>query len=815
MVAIDLSNESARRAFELSTEAVTGRTTHQILGGPSGLSEDVYRRLRVEGGIREAAPVVEGSVSILAHAGQSHVLLGIDPFAEAPFRSHLSESEGDAGNAITALLSQPATVLISETTARTLGLSLSDELLLEAAGRAHEVTIAGILHPREGLQAHALGDLLITDIATAQELLQMLGRLSRIDLIIPNGIQGEKTLMRIETLLPVGARIIEASARSGAAIQMTKSFNLNLVMLSLLALVVGMFLIYNTMTFSVVQRRSLIGNLRVLGVTRGQIFGLVLGEACLVGLVGTLAGLLLGIVLAQGLVKLVTQTINDLYFVVNVREVTVSVALLCKGLAMGLGAVVLAATFPALEATRVTPALALARSSIEARARRRVPQAAMAGGSILVLCGAWLLIPEGTLWEGFAILFCVVAGFTLLAPGITVLLVRILRRIAAPLAGSLASLSVRGVDAGLSRTGVAISALMVALATTVGVSIMVDSFRESVGHWLEATLQADIYVAALDMSNGATLDPQLIERFNAVPGVDQISMGRSIRVQSPTGSARVYALSMAPRAHHGIYLIAGDPNAIWPAFERDGAVLVTEPYAFRHKLLPGDDVELLTDRGPQRFPVVGVYRDYGSDQGAVLISRNTYEAFWDDRRYSFLRIYATQGTDVNGLIQVLERAAADSQAVRIRSNRAIREASLEVFDRTFRITHVLRILATGIAFFGVLSALMALQFERAREVAVLRAQGVTPGQVWGLVEIQTGVMGLIAGLLAIPMGLVMASVLILVINRRSFGWSLDFYMDPSILVQSLLLALGAALIAGLYPALKMARTPPALALRED
>lgn len=815
VIAIDLSNESALRAFELSTQAIVGKTTHQVLGGPSGLSENVYRRMRVDGGIRQAAPVVEGSVSIPAHGDESFSLLGIDPFAEAPFRPYLSDAEGGVGDAVTALLTQPATVLVSETTAQTMGLSLGDELLVQAAGRAHKVIIAGLLHPRERLQARALDELLITDISTAQELLHMLGDLSRIDLIIPNDVLGEKTLTQVEALLPPGATIIEASARSDTATQMTRAFNLNLVMLSLLALIVGMFLIYNTMTFSVVQRRSLIGNLRVLGVTRGQIFALLLAEACVVGLVGTLVGLVLGVALAQGLVKLVTQTINDLYFVLNVQDVTVSVTLLCKGLAMGLGAVLLAASFPALEATRVTPAVALARSAIEARVHRRAPQAAVAGASILVLGSVWLLIPNGTLEEGFAILFCVVAGFTLLAPGITIVLVRILRGMPASFVGSLASMSVRGVEAGLSRTGVAISALMVALATTVGVSIMVDSFRQSVGHWLETTLQADIYVAAPDMSRGVTLEPELIRHLTAVRGVAEFSMGRSVRVQSPTGSARLYALSMAPRAYQGVYLIAGDPTTIWPAFERDRAALVTEPYAFRHKLSPGDEVELLTDKGPQRFPVVGVYRDYGSDQGAVLISRDTYEAFWDDRGHSFLRIYAAEGSDIEALIEELERTATNSQAVRIRSNRAIREASLEVFDRTFTITHVLRILATGIAFFGVLSALMALQFERGREIAVLRAQGVTPGQVWGLVEMQTGVMGLIAGLLAMPMGLVMAYVLTLVINRRSFGWSLDMHLDPSILIQSLLIALGAALIAGLYPALKMARTSPALALREE
>ncbi len=244
-------------------------------------------------------------------------------------------------------------------------------------------------------------------------------------------------------------------------------------------------------------------------------------------------------------------------------------------------------------------------------------------------------------------------------------------------------------------------------------------------------------------------------------------------------------------------------------------MLVSEPYAYRHRLGAGSTVQLRTDRGEQQFKVAGVFADYGSDQGVVLMSRATYERFWDDRAVSALGIYADPGTDLDNLVEALRTRAGGAQTVLIRSNRTLRETSLAVFDRTFTITMVLRLLATLVAFVGVLSALMALQLERAREMAVLRANGLTRRQVLGLVSSQTGVMGFIAGLLAVPLGTLLALVLILVINRRSFGWTLQVHIDPQILLQAIALSLAAALLAGLYPAWRMAHTPPALALREE
>jgi putative ABC transport system permease protein len=254
---------------------------------------------------------------------------------------------------------------------------------------------------------------------------------------------------------------------------------------------------------------------------------------------------------------------------------------------------------------------------------------------------------------------------------------------------------------------------------------------------------------------------------------------------------------------------------VWRELEAPNTLIISEPFSYHRGIHRGDTVQLPTDHGPQPFRVAGVYFDYGSDSGAVLLPRATYERHFDDRAVSGLGLYAAPGQDIDALVARVLEQAGDRQVLHVRPNRVLREGSLEVFDRTFTITQVLRLLAIGVAFIGVLSALMALQLERARELAVLRAMGLTPGQLWGLVSLQTGLLGLLAGLFAVPLGVALAAILVYVINQRSFGWTLELAVTPDILAQAMALALVAAALAGLYPAWRMARANPALALREE
>jgi putative ABC transport system permease protein len=464
---------------------------------------------------------------------------------------------------------------------------------------------------------------------------------------------------------------------------------------------------------------------------------------------------------------------------------------------------------PAFEATRIPPRSAMARSLVEVRAHRRLPMVTMAGALALVLAFALLALPGESPRLGFAGLFAIVSACALLAPGATVMLLGILRIPAVVVGGWLGGLAVRGVAANLSRTAVAIAALMVALSATVGVGVMVDSFRQSVSNWLDLTMRADMYVGLPGAPGERAIAPAVLARVAALAGVAEVSAGRGVDVVAELRDGarplELVAIRMAAKSYGGFHLLAGDPARAWPAFDDGGAVLVSESLARRERLAPGDALRLHTDGGGHA----------GSEHGAVVMARATYDRHWDDSAVSTVGIYAAEGVDRESLIDAVREAIAGEQQLVVRATGAIKSASMEVFDRTFTITSVLRGLATIIAFVGILSALMALEMERTREIAVLRAQGLTPRQVWQLVQMQTGAMGLIAGLLSIPAGIAMALVLIMVINVRAFGWSMDVHVDPLILVQSLLLAIVAASIAGIYPAFRMARISPAGALRED
>jgi putative ABC transport system permease protein len=429
-----------------------------------------------------------------------------------------------------------------------------------------------------------------------------------------------------------------------------------------------------------------------------------------------------------------------------------------------------------------------------------------------------LLLPSRSIVISYAALFVILIGFALMVPWVVVRMAVGVRPLMGRLFGLLGRMAARGIVVALSRTAVAIAALTIAVSATIGVGVMVASFRQTVVVWLDRSLQADVYISPPGLvmrRNDATLDPELAARFRRVDGVEAAGTGRTLRVRSDVGTIDLFTFQRTRRSEASFRFKQGDPTAVWASFMREEALIVSEPLAYRYGLTVGDSLRLETDRGLHAFRIAGVFYDYGSDLGIAMMSRPTFERAFDDRSISSMVLFLEPGADPEAVIATLRRQIPEGQEVFIRSNQTLRETSMEVFDRTFTITVVLRLLAVMVAFIGVLSALMALQLERSRELAVLRAVGLTPRQLWRYVTLQTGLMGLFAGLLAVPLGLVLASVLIYVINKRSFGWTMQLDLSPEILVQPLVLALLAAVLAGTYPARRMARANPAMALREE
>lgn len=821
-VAIDLANASASRAFELSVGSVTGRTTHQVVGTLERLSTDTYRAIRIDAGIRTSAPVIESVARALSLDNRSVRILGIDPFADAPFRDYLASEDAGAqyANALYQFIVRPNTALISDAMAADYDLKPGDTIMLQTRTQPEvEVIVVGVLYPTDDLSEQALNDLLLVDIATAQEIAGQPDTITRVDLILPEGFD----LSVIERVLPLDAVLTTPSTSQDALSQMTDAFQLNLQALSLLALLVGVFLIYNTVTFSVVQRRQVIGIMRSLGTTRRQIFTLILTEALILGVVGTALGLVLGVIMGQGAVRLVARTINDLYFRVNVQGLALDPMTLVRGGVTGIAASVLAAMVPSLAATRMPPAGVMRRSSVEQDTRRMLPLIAI-GAVLLGAAGVALLLLETTsIVLSFTALFMVLVGCALLTPLVLVGLMWATTPLTGRVFGVLGRMAPRAVVRSLSRTSVAVTALTLAVSVIVGVSVMISSFRTTLIDWLDVTLGADIYISPYSDDGGnieADIDPAIVDRLAALDGVASVATSRGAQVIAPdypdlppvnlvvidsdiSNGSRRFAWSDAPDGDY------------WAALQ-SGQVAVSEPFAFRRDITrENNTLTLLTEQGEQEFTVFGVFYDYTADQGTVLMHEDVYHSYYDDPYLSALALYVLPEADITAVVDTLETDTLVGTGLAAQSNRTLRSNVLNIFDRTFAITIALRLLATIVAFIGILSALMALQIEHTWQYGVMRATGMTPRQLRTFTFVQTGLMGTTAGILALPVGLILALILIDVINVRSFGWTMVLNLQTQEFAQAFAVALVAALAAGVYPAWRLSRLAAAQALRSE
>jgi putative ABC transport system permease protein len=817
VVAVDLANESSRAAFEIGAEAVAGRTTHQIVGAAGRLEESIYIELRSAGLIENAAPVIIDYFSSPRLGDRPLQLLGIDPFADFPFRPYLGGARQPPLENLTTFLTHPGSLLISRQMAERYDVNVGDELPLLIDGRQQTAIIAGLIEPADDLTRRSLDGMLIADIATAQELLGRTGYLDHIDLLISDS--DLEDLEKLEAWLPENARIVTAAARRGSVEEMTAAFRLNLSALSLLALLVGVFLIYNTMTFSVIQRRPMFGVLRCLGVTRAEVFLMVMAEALLVGIIGSFLGTLLGLLMAQNSIRLVLQTINDLYFTTTVSAAALPTASFIKGALLGVLASCLTAAVPSWEAAAVQPRVALLRSGLERRSRRAVFWVSLAG-VVFILLGvvAFFCLPH-RLFYGFAGAFFVIGGFAMTTPIIMVALMALFRPALVAGFGLLGRMAPRNLVGSLSRTSVTVAALMIAVAVMIGVNLMIDSFRYTVDIWLEEILHGDIYISApsfIASAPSTTLGEGVLDAVERWPGVNHVDLLRSTTIESPQGPVKVSAVRNPNIGRERFYLqLSVDPDEVWAALE-NGGILISEPLAHRFDLFaPGSKIELFTSTGLREFPVTGIFYDYASSEGSLLIGMDVYRNLWQDSSLTALDIFLDPGYDTDEVALQMQDGLDSDQQLIIRPNRALRQDVMEVFDRTFAITISLRLLTTVVAFVGVLNTLLLLQFEKQREIGILRALGLTTRQLWQLVMLETGLMGLVSGLLAIPAGYTLALILVYIINQRSFGWTLQLLITPDAFVQALLLSVGAALLAGVLPARQMSRLAAAAAIRYE
>jgi len=815
VTAVLITNNSSQRAFALSTEALYGRTTHQ-LSGANGLDQESYVQLRRQLPHVRMAPVIAGHVAL---GEDVYTLLGLDPFAEAAFGRigndirlpQTSQRQSDNAATLAGTLLLENAVLVSQSSAIANELPVGESAELSVGGETFSATLAATFTSDNPA---ATTGVLIADIAFAQMLLNRGDRIDRVDLILSEA-QADKMLNK----LPATVQLLPAASRTQTMQAMTRGFHINLTAMSLLALVVGAFIIHNTMTFAVVQRRELFAIKRITGITARTVLISILIEVIAVSTLASIIGIILGYFLSDALVQLTTCTINDLYFVLHVQQIWFSPWLIVLGMLLGIGSSLLAASIAAFDAASTSPIQARQRSIIEQRTHRALPVMAGAGVAIALIGLLLSVLPTQSLLAGFLALMLIILGYGLLIPW----LVYTISRLISPWLSILGvdwTLATGGIYRNISRTGLSIAALSIAVSATFGVDVMIGSFRSTVENWLATTLQSDIYVTApalVTTQNSSLLQADAFEQAQGIAGVQSVSSGRTLNTRTSVGNIDMLVVNPHDTHDKGFQIIATGNEDPWQLWQNSQTLLISEPLSTKHALQPGDTLEVFTgNQGFQPFLIAAVFRDFGSSHGKLLMSRAIFDQHWQEPGISSLGIMLGDSAEHMEIVEnIRQQLSSAEHPLLVQSNTAIREQSLDVFDRTFEVTRVLRWLTVGVAFVGIFSALLALHLERAREFAVLRASGATRIRVMRLITIQTFVMGLLAGALALPLGWLMSEVLIKVINVRSFGWSMQSMVPSGSVTGTLVLACLSAVLAGLYPAYKLSRTQIAAQLRDD
>jgi len=805
VVAVRLINGSAFSSFASSVDFLSGKATHSVISGYGSIDERVFTRIWTHPKIRAASPVVEVTARTLETGDEPIRFLGLDPLLDSDFRS-LTPRERDRRDFIRFLTEKIPLAYLSGDLMKRYGLKPGDTLTVLTAGVENRIRILG---PLPGSGVAGLGDNVgVLDIAAAQEIAGRTGYLDHIDII------SDVTADELRDLLPAGLHLTNREERKSALQAMLYSFQLNLAAMSLLALFVGIFLIYNFSMFSVLARREDMALLMTLGSDRKALVGAFVIESFLLGAGGGLLGIAFGFLVAWFSIDRVSSSISELYFYLRVDSVSLTLPTVLYGFGVGFLATFVGTAVPALEVAATRPILGMKRRTIEDRAHGLK-------GYLLAVGLVWFAVALIAAWAsrfsvfwGFASAFGITLAFALATPAALSPFAHYtglwLKRIFGSLEGFLAARSVR---ASLSRTSMAVAALAVALSMTIGVDGMIYSFRESVAEWLEDSLLGDLYISPSTTKWAHPLPASLIEQLARNPDVEAVERyatyevllsGKPVRLRIVDGKV----LKDRSRFH----FLKGGKRA-WDKLI-DGGVFISESLAYRHGLDVGDTAVLDVPGGKKAFPIVAKTREYSADQGAIHIDRALYEDIWQDRRVQSVALFLKAGVSperVRGSI-TREFPGLDRTIV---SNTKMMENVLVIFDKTFAPTATLKGVALLVALLGVATALMAILMERSDEMTVLGYLGLEPGEMAKINVYQGLIMGLAAFLIAVPCGIILTHIIVHAINYRSFGWSIDISFNPLLFAKTLLLTSLACLASAIYPTYRLIRGHADPSLEEE
>ncbi len=818
-LAIQIANHSANQSFAAGIDLVAGKSHLEVRGD---VDEMLWPRLEHEPGVRAVTGLVEGVLTFPNWPGEYLRVIGVDVFSGEPFRTFTIGRQGKNPPLEDWMGRGPALALTAEF-ARSRGIAVGDELRVVANSEARTVRVAALMEGGDSPGA-AQPRFAVMDIGWAQELFARQGRLSSIQLLLVDPSRAAAIASQLNAMLPPGLRAEPPRQRSFQVQNMLSAFQLNLTALSMVSLLVGVFLIYNTISASVARRRVEIGILRSIGATRWEVRGLFLGEAAMLGACGIALGAVGGVALARSLTGPVAKTVSSLYVLLSIDRNWLSPGQFVTAAIFGFGVVLIGAWWPANEASRIDPVAALSLGAHADQSIARAPRWGWAGIGALGLAGVSALIAlrVGPPVWGFVAAFFILAGFALFSPVVTSIFGRVAARI--DRAGSVWRLAADHLRQSIHRNAVTVAALAAAIAMMIGLTVMIFSFRDSVDVWINRGIVADLFIAPASNETtglGAAVPPAAIVWLRARPevrGVDTFREMECTLVQAPSPSVGGTAARLAViggEDRRNLSFVGGGAERKMARVLHERCVAVTEPFARKFQVHDGDRLTVSTPRGPVEFEIAGVYADFTRDQGVVLMARANFDQWWNDPRVQSLAVYLRSGQSWETLVSEFRERFSREGEFAIYTNRDLRSRILSIFDQTFAVTYILRTVAFLVAIAGIFLSVTTLVAEREREIGVLRALGASRGQVREVLMTEAGMIGAVATLLGVSSGLVLALALTWVVNPAFFGWTIALRIPWGSVLATPLWIIPAALAAAWYPAWRASQNPIASAIREE
>lgn len=803
LVGMQTANQSVLQAFNQTVDRLAGKAQLQVSAGDSGFPEDVLERVQAVSEVRAAAPVIESTVDTGLKGEGKLLIFAVDMTGDRSLRDYDFENgDEEIMDDPLVFLAQPDSLIVTREFADRNGIHTGSRIAFDSMEGRKQFTIRGIL--KSGGMTRAFGgNLGIMDIYAAQKVFGRGRHFDRVDIGLKDGVSLEQGEAALQKALGPGLTVEPPSGRGRQFESLLSIYTLSANVSSLFALLIGMFIIYNSFSIAVTQRRPEIGILRALGATRAQIRTLFLGESAVAGLIGSAAGVAIGLSVARALTIATGQTMEGMFGVSqNAREVQVDPRFLLFALVLGIATSMLAAFIPARNAARVGPVQALqkGRYQVLGAGENRVRRvAAFVSIAAALVCQAYSQY-RPVFYLGFAF---TVSAALLLTPFLSLELARMLRfplRWLRPVEGALAADSLIQAP---RRTSTTVAALMLSLALVVGMGGVARACFESIDEWMATALNPDLFVATSeslaprDFHFEAKMQPDL-ER---IPGIAEVQPVRTIRQQFRGRPVMIVGLENARiGARVKQITIAGDSERMNRLASEGKGVIVSENLATLVNLRLGEPVELTTPTGLLRLPVAGIIRDYSNQQGTIFLERSVYVRAFQDDSVDIFRIYLQPGASAQGVRgRIIERLGGHSRLF-VLFNREVHEYGKKLTASWFGLTYVQIFVAVMVAILGIVNTLTVSISDRRRELGVLRAVGGLRAQIRGTIWLEAVAVGLIGLILGVAIGAILLYYELQSIEHDMAGFPLDYRFPTGIAALLLPVILGSALASAILPA---------------